>query len=84
MEIHKIVGADSARTVSDNEGFSLFHYPIQSLEFFQKVKMTRGDANSARTDHVRDMEYFRSYDAPCNQIDRTLADLIESGRLGRG
>ena len=84
LGIHKIIGADSAKTVSDNHNFHLFHYPIQSLEFFQKVKMTRGDANSAQTEHVRDMEYFRIYDAPCTKIDRTLADLIESGRLGRG
>lgn len=80
--IHKVIGGDSSRTVSDNENFCLFHYPIQSLEFFQTVKMARGDASSARSDNVRDMNYFKQYDAPCTVEDRTLANLLEQGRLG--
>lgn len=81
--VHKIIGGDSSRTISDNETFHLFHYPIQSLEFFRKVKMTRGDALSAESDLFRDMDYFRNYDAPCTILDRTLADLAESDRLGK-
>lgn len=81
--VHKIIGGDSARTVSDNENFHLFHYPIQSLEFFEKVKMARGDALSAGSDLVRDMNYFRQYDAPCTVLDRTLAELVEGDLLGK-
>lgn len=80
--VHKVSGADSARTVSDNQAFHLFHYPIQSLEYFQEVKMTRGDAMSSRSDNVRDMAYFLRHDAICTQEDRTLATLVEEGRLG--
>lgn len=82
--VHKIIGADSARTVSDNTNFHLYHYPIQSLEFFQKVKMTRGDALSAKSDQVRDMNYFARNDTPCTVVDRTLADLVDRGLLGSG
>ena len=74
--IHKIHGADSARTVSDIMRFQLNHYPIQSLDFFTSVKMTRGDASIPRHDHVRDMDYFRRYDEGCSEIDRKLADLL--------
>lgn len=81
--IHKIKGCNSTRTVSDNHNFHLFHYPIQSLEFFEKVKMTRGDAVSAKSDSVRNMDYFRQYDAPCTILDRTLADLVERDLLGK-
>lgn len=81
--VHKVIGGDSARTISDNESFHLFHYPIQSLEFFKTVKMSRGDANSAGSDLVRDMNYFQRYDAPCTLPDRTLADLVERDLLGK-
>jgi glycosyltransferase involved in cell wall biosynthesis len=83
LKVHKVRGSDSSRTVSDNENFHLFHYPIQSLAYFKAVKMTRGDVSSARSDTVRGMDYFRSYDAPCTVENRLLADLVETDRLGR-
>lgn len=82
IRIHQLVGADSSKTVSDNENFHLFHYPIQSVEFFRSVKMTRGDVIHSSADTIRDMDYFRSYDAPCTIENRTLAELVEQGRLG--
>jgi len=45
----------------------LNHYPIQSLEWFKKVKMTRGDAFGGAGNRVRDENYFREYDL--NDID---------------
>lgn len=81
LGIHAVTGARSERTVSDNELFHLNHYPIQSLEYFQKVKMTRGDATKSSNDLVRDMAYFQHYDADCSQEDRLLADLVASGKI---
>jgi hypothetical protein len=81
---HRICGADSSRTVSDNETFHLFHYPIQSLEYFKRVKMIRGDVASVSSDTVRDLAYFSSYDAPCTVLNRTLAYLVEQDLLDRG
>lgn len=74
--VHKISGVDSARVVSDNDVFHLNHYPIQSLEYFKKVQMTRGDPSTERFDSVRDLAYFRRYDEPATVIDRTLADML--------
>lgn len=84
IQIHRLVGADSARTISDNANFHLFHYQIQSLKYFETTKMTRGDAFYASLDRMRDLDYFKRLDAPCKLLNRTLADLVEQGRLGKG
>lgn len=81
LGIHVVSHACSSRTVSENERFHLNHYPIQSLEFFQIVKMTRGDASSSGSDRVRDMDYFNRYDAPCVGQDNLLANLVASGHI---
>ena len=80
--IHKIAGANSNKTISDNENFHLNHYTIQSREFFEKCKMQRGDASTAKYDNFRDWSYFERYDAPCTAEKRLLSDLVKSGRLG--
>lgn len=52
----------------------LNHYAIQSLEWFQKVKMTRGSANCRQHDAVRNLKYFNQYDM--NEIeDHELKDM---------
>lgn len=38
------------------------HYPIQSFEWFRKIKMTRGSANTAVNDKVRTFTYYNSFD----------------------
>lgn len=40
----------------------LNHYPIQSLAFFQDVKMTRGDADYSKHVKLRNHAYFKAYD----------------------
>lgn len=40
----------------------LNHYAIQSWEWFQSVKMTRGDVNCNSNENVRDEKYFKGYD----------------------
>jgi hypothetical protein len=76
LHIHKIKHA--RRIVSDNSRFQINHYVTQSIEYFQTVKMTRGDCNSAEHDATRNMAYFNEYDAPCVVEDRLLADMVES------
>jgi hypothetical protein len=75
LGIHKVRGGDSMRTVSDTQRFQLNHYPIQSEAFFRAVKMTRGASDTASSDFIRDMDYFRRYDQGCDHQDRQLADL---------
>lgn len=80
LGIHKVRGADSARTVSDTQRFQLNHYPIQSEAFFRAVKMARGAADTAQSDSIRDLDYFHQYGEGCDQPDRTLADLVAAAR----
>jgi len=61
-----------------NKLIKLNHYPIQSLEFFQKVKMTRGAADTIQSNNVRDMNYFKSYDEGTTYKDDVLKNLIEN------
>jgi hypothetical protein len=63
--------------IIENEKIRLNHYPIQSLEFYQKVKMTRGDGDSIKSDNVRDMNYFNKYNENKSYKDTLLKDLIE-------
>lgn len=71
--IHKVRGISSARTVSENRRLAVNHYIIQSEQYFREVKMTRGSATMASRDRLRDMSYFRTIDATCTEVDRTLA-----------
>jgi hypothetical protein len=61
-----------------NEFISLHHYSIQSVEFFQRIKMTRGDVNLISFENIRDMNYFNKYDQPCTELDTTLSDLVKT------
>ena len=57
----------------------LNHYPIQSLEFFKKVKMTRGDSNYINLNNSRNMNYFKRHDY--REIEyKTLKNLIQNYR----
>jgi hypothetical protein len=47
----------------------LNHYPIQSYEWFMRVKSVRGSAATAKNDNVRTASYFRDFDAVCNDIE---------------
>ena len=58
-----------------NQLIRLNHYPIQSIEFFQTVKMTRGAADSENYNNIRDMTYFNSYDQT-NDNDETLKNIV--------
>lgn len=57
-----------------SEIFRLNHYPIQSKEFFKKVKMTRGAAD--RIDNIRDWAYFDEYNVNTDYEDNNLKNMI--------
>jgi hypothetical protein len=73
--IHELVDINVERRRIGNNLIQLNHYPIQSLEFFEKVKMTRGDVCTSTSDKVRDMKYFQDYDHR-EFRDDTLKNLI--------
>jgi hypothetical protein len=80
LHIHRVRGGRRLRMVRNPPQFQLNHYSIQSLEFFQSVKMTRGDAGGKAKDSMRDMDYFRKHDEGCVETDRRLADLLAACR----
>ena len=76
--IHKLIDIpyiNKSRIRTANQLIRLNHYAIQSLEFFQKVKMDRGDVSSKNADCVRDMNYFNRYDF-CKINDETLKNIL--------
>lgn len=54
------------------DAIQLNHYAIQSREYFETVKMARGDVVSAQLDSVRDWSYFERYDAEGNETENVL------------
>jgi hypothetical protein len=67
-------GRGEARDYSEHH-LHLNHYDIQSLDWFKAVKMTRGAADSANYDKIRDLTYFKRYDAPATVVDTELKDM---------
>ena len=63
IHTHDVVGATSGCP----PGAQLNHYAIQSRAYFERVKMTRGDA--ARSDNVRDAAYFAAYDKEASEVE---------------
>jgi hypothetical protein len=58
-----------------NQLIRLNHYAIQSLDFFKKVKMTRGAADCSKYENIRDISYFNKYDFK-ETTDETLKNII--------
>lgn len=81
LQVHKIKGACSSRTVSANETFQVNHYMIQSREYFEKVKMARGDVNNPIHDQTRNWSYFEGVDEACTLRDSVLSDRVEEKRI---
>jgi hypothetical protein len=74
LEIHWVDNMDNK--IIENEKIRLNHYPIQSLEYFTKVKMSRGAADGAIHENVRNMDYFREYDKGKTYKDTDLQELL--------
>ena len=58
--------------ILENSALHLNHYVIQSMEWFQAVKMTRGDASSSKNENVRTLAYFKKFNVN-DVVDRELA-----------
>jgi hypothetical protein len=74
------IGADNRRYIHANKKFykidetilsnsflHLNHYVIQSLEWFMKIKSTRGDATT--NNNCRNVQYYKNFDNSCSDID---------------
>ena len=61
----------------------LNHYAIQSRQYFEEIKMTRGAADSEIHEHVRTWQYFKDYDH--HEVeDTTLKELVEAHEESSG
>ena len=75
INIHEVYNLNNF--IIENEKIRLNHYPIQSLEFYNKVKMSRGDVANILSNNVRDMEYFDKYNQNKTHKDTDLLNLLE-------
>jgi len=64
--------------IINNTNIRLNHYQIQSLEYFQNVKMTRGDVSKAELENIRNMDIFEEYKCRCIIKDAILKNIIEN------
>jgi hypothetical protein len=69
-------------TTHEASSLQLNHYPIQSLSFFERVKMTRGAADTPVHENVRDRVYFEKYDFK-DYEDFALRDMVVNERRRR-
>lgn len=76
MQIHKIVGGCSSRTVFANETFQGSHYFTESMAYFSSVKMRSGDSIDPQRDAIRDADYFDRYNQGCDVQDTLLRDML--------
>ena len=54
-------------SLKGNGDLLINHYNVMSKEYFEKIKMTRGDVNCWHADTARNLEWFNLYDI--NEID---------------
>ena len=77
IELHSLKG--EYNNIIENDKIRIYHYPIQSREFFEKIKMSRGDASSSGYDSFRDWNYFDKYNEGTDFVDVTLRDITLKG-----
>jgi hypothetical protein len=63
--------------ITQNNIIRLNHYRIQSLEYFTKIKMTRGDVSTQESVNIRTLDYFNTYTKLSNIKDDILKNLVE-------
>lgn len=76
LHIHSHVYSEGGDIIHNTASLALNHYPIMSKEYFEKVKMRRGDVADGHSDNVRDWDYFNKYDENTRELDTQLADMV--------
>lgn len=74
INVHYCMLVGRMRTRKDNQLYVVNHYAIQSLEYFTKFKMQRGDVLSEK--NPRNLSYFHAYDRLCTVQDVRLKELL--------
>jgi hypothetical protein len=66
----------------ENSALHLNHYAIQSLKWFMDVKATRGAADVATSENVRNKEYFNEYNFN-DMDDNELSNVTNSRDISK-
>lgn len=61
--------------VGENDKIRLNHYVIQSLEYYEKIKMKRGDVAHPGADTKHNMDFFNNINGSATFLDDTLANM---------
>jgi hypothetical protein len=77
LDIHFHSYVENCNILTDNDNIHLNHYFLQSKEYFDKIKKTRGDAVQKASDNVRNDEYFKRRDYR-DVKDYFLRDLLQN------
>ena len=62
----------------DNKKIRLNHYIVQSLEYWQNIKMKRGDVSVPQNEYIRTMKIFDDYEKIAIIKDDILKQIIEN------
>lgn len=81
IRVHDVRRVRPSRMVVDNVSLQLNHYAIQSRDFWQNVKMKRGDVYYAEIDMEKFNARFDATDARATLEDCLLRDLVVTGKL---
>lgn len=73
--VHWHIGKGNTKTLfRGNRLLALNHYIVGSWEYFENVKMARGDVNNFLKEDARDRQYFEQYDKN-SIVDTRLSDM---------
>ena len=73
---HGISHVDKNKTINLSDIFILNHYRTMSLEYYEKVKMLRGDVAMSRWNNLRNFDYFIKHNKDNTYIDTDLKILV--------
>jgi hypothetical protein len=76
IEVH-VPNPGFGKVLEASNMLQLNHYAIQSKEYFEKVKISRGDVLNPNFNSTRDWNYFKNFDY-CEEKDELLKNLLEA------
>lgn len=71
--VHEI--NESLRAITEHDKIRINHYVIQSLEYYEKIKMKRGDVAAASAESKHNMGFFEMTDSRATFKDDILANM---------
>ena len=76
LSVHNVNKICSSKVIYDNDNLKINHYMIQSREYFENTKMTRGDVMVPRLNDSRTWAYFENIDRACTVEDHDIIEAV--------